>query len=318
MATPLWARLDTRHFVTLAEVVSTGSFTAAAESLGYTQSAVSQQIARLERMLGQPVLHRSAGGRTVSLTPAGRVLLQHASSLVATMQRAAADVSALSQGIAGILRVGCFESVGNSLLPAALASFLDDYPRVQLELTELADDGDLLDLVAGDELDLTFVVFPLAPGPYESQALLEDPYVLVVAEDSPMAGIPGAVDLNDYPELPLMSYGKMREVHAIETRLGRPVYGSRVVFRSNHTSTPRRQNPAPDVCGAEPVFGHDCFSACSLWGTSPGPAVYSLAASTASPCTASTDPAASSSAEGSSAGSAGGGVWSGSGSDWTN
>nr|WP_269327290.1 LysR family transcriptional regulator [Kineosporia mesophila] len=233
----MWARLDTRHFVTLAEVVSTGSFTAAAQSLGYTQSAVSQQIARLERMLGQPVLHRSAGGRTVSLTPAGRVLLQHASSLVATMQRAAADVSALSEGIAGILRVGCFESVGSSLLPIALESFLQDYPRVQLELTELADDGDLLDLLSRDELDLTFVVFPLAAGPYESQALLEDPYVLVVAQDSPMAGISGAVDLSDYPELPLMSYGKMRDVHAIETRLGRPVYGSRVVFRSNHTST---------------------------------------------------------------------------------
>jgi molybdate transport repressor ModE-like protein len=209
--------------------VSTGSFTAAAEALGYTQSAVSQQIARLERMLGQTVLHRSAGGRTVSLTPAGLVLLQHAELLVTTMQRAAADVSALSQGIAGILRVGCFESVGSGLLPAALESFLNDYPRVQLELTELADDGDLL--------DLTFVVFPLAVGPYESQALLEDPYVLVVAEDSPMAGVSGAVDLGDYPELPLMSYGKMRAVHSIEARLGRPVYGSRVVFRSNHTST---------------------------------------------------------------------------------
>ncbi len=237
MATPLWARLDTRHFVALAEVVSTGSFTAAAESLGYTQSAVSQQIARLERMLGQPVLHRGAGGRSLSLTPAGRVLLQHASSLVATMQRAAADVSALSQGIAGILRVGCFESVGSSLLPVALESFLEDYPRVQLELTELADDGDLLDLVARDELDLTFVVFPLSEGPYESQTLLEDPYVLVVSADSPMAGVSGAVDLGDYPELPLMSYGKMRDVHSMETRLGRPVYGNRVVFRSNHTST---------------------------------------------------------------------------------
>jgi molybdate transport repressor ModE-like protein len=237
MKTPLWARLETRHFVTLAQVVSTGSFTAAAESLGFTQSAVSQQIARLERMLGQPVLHRSAGGRTVSLTPAGRVLLQHADSLVLTMQRAAADVGALTQGLAGILRVGCFESVGSSLLPIALSSFLDDYPRVQLSLTELADDGELLEQVLADELDLTFVVFPLSPGPYESQALLEDPYVLVVSEDSPMAGISGRVDLSDYPELPLMSYGQLREVHSMEARLGRPVYGSRVVFRSNHTST---------------------------------------------------------------------------------
>ena len=153
------------------------------------------------------------------------------------MQRAAADVGALSQGLAGILRVGCFESVGSTLLPIALSSFLHDYPRVQLSLTELADDGDLLELVQQDELDLTFVVFPLSPGPYESQTLLEDPYVLVVSEDSPMAGISGPVDLSDYPELPLMSYGRMREVHSIEARLGRPLYGSRVVFRSNYTTT---------------------------------------------------------------------------------
>lgn len=237
MPTPLWARLDTRHFLTLAEVVSTGSFTAAARSLGYTQSAVSQQIARLERTVGRPVLHRSAGGRGVAPTPAGRVLLRHARSLMATMQVAAADVDALSQGIAGILRVGCFESVGSSLLPVALSSFLDEFPRVQVELTELADDGDLLDLVARDELDLSFVVFPLASGRYESQTLLEDPYVLVVAENSAMAALPGPVDPGEYPQLPLMGYGRMREVHSVEARLGSPVFGDRVVFRSNHTST---------------------------------------------------------------------------------
>ncbi len=205
--------------------------------MGYTQSAVSQQIQRLERVVGYPVVNRTSGGRAVSLTPAGRVLLQHADVLTTTMQRLAADVAALSQGLGGVLRVGCFESVGSSLLPAALESFLQDYPHVRVVLTELADDGELMSQLDADELDLSFVVFPLAPGAFESHALIEDPYVLVVAEDSSMAGIDGAVDLDDYPEVPLVGFGAMREVHAIENRLGRPAYSNRIVFRSNQNST---------------------------------------------------------------------------------
>ncbi|MFY0407108.1 LysR family transcriptional regulator [Solicola sp. PLA-1-18] len=237
MATPLWARLDSRHLVTLSEVARCGSFTAAATSLGYTQSAVSQQIARLERIVGHALVDRLPGGRSVSLTPAGRVVLQHADVVAATVQRAAADIAALDQGMAGTLRIGCFESVGTGLLPDALAIFYETFDRVQVVLSELPDDGDLLDRLGRDELDLSFVVYPLAPGPFESAALLEDPYVLLVAEDSPMATVTGAVDLDDYPELPLVGYGEMRAVHSIEARLGRPSYGSRIVFRSNQNST---------------------------------------------------------------------------------
>ncbi|MFE6888269.1 LysR family transcriptional regulator [Streptomyces sp. NPDC057694] len=235
--TQLWARLDIRHFVTLAEVVRTGSFTAAAESLGYTQSAVSQQIVRLETLINHQVVNRSSGGRALSLTPAGRVLMQHADTLTMTLQQIAADVAALSDGTAGVLRVGCYESVGAHLLPPALAAFRRDFPKIQVKLTELPDDGDLLDQVQQDDLDLTFVVFPLTEGPFAARALLEDPYVLVAAEDSPMANAIEPVVLDDYPDVALTTYADLRPVHSMESRLGRPGYADRVVFRSNSTAT---------------------------------------------------------------------------------
>jgi molybdate transport repressor ModE-like protein len=234
---PAESRLDLRFFVTLDEVARTGSLTAAAEALGYTQSAVSQQISRLEELVGQRVLNRSAGSRTTTLTPAGRVLLRHAQSLRATLESAAADIGALAQGLTGILRVGCYESVGGTLLPAVLDSFTREFAGVQVALTEVADDGELLDRVHRDDLDLTFVVFPLPEGPFRSRALAQDPYVLVVGEDSDLAATPGPLSLDDHPDLPLITYGPLRSVHAVEARLGGPGYGGRITFRSNHNTT---------------------------------------------------------------------------------
>ncbi|MEV0494461.1 LysR family transcriptional regulator [Streptomyces atratus] len=237
LTTPLWARLDLRYFVTLRQVARSGSFTEAAAELGYTQSAVSQQIRRLESVIKHRVINRSVGGKSVSLTPAGRILLHHAESLTATLQRAATDIEALSSGSAGILRVGCYESVGAHLIPSVLAGYQKQFPRVQVVLTELPDDGELLERVERHDLDLTFVVFPLPDGPFQTQALLRDPYVLVTASHSPVASSVEPIDLDENTDLPLMSYGELRSAHTIETRLGRPAYRDRVVFRSNHNST---------------------------------------------------------------------------------
>ena len=234
---PARARLDIRFFVTLDAVARTGSLSAAAKTLGYTQSAVSQQISRLEALVGQRILNRSAGSRSTTLTPAGRVLLQHAESLRATLERASADIDALARGLTGILRVGCYESVGGALLPAVLDGFTRDFPDIQVALTEVADDGELLERVDRDDLDLTFVVFPLAEGPFTSRSLATDPYVLVVREDSDLGRVTGPISLDDHPDLSLITYGPLRSVHAVEARLGRPGYRGQITFRSNHNTT---------------------------------------------------------------------------------
>ena len=234
---PARSRLDIRFFVTLDAVARTGSLSSAAKTLGYTQSAVSQQISRLETLVGQRILNRSAGSRTATLTPAGRVLLRHAESLRATLELAAADIDALASGRTGILRVGCYESVGGALLPAVLDAFTQEFPDVHVALTEVADDGELLEQVDRNDLDLTFVVFPLVEGRFTARALAKDPYVLVVREDSAIGAATGPVSLDDHPDLSLITYGPLRSVHSVEARLGRPGYRGRIAFRSNHNTT---------------------------------------------------------------------------------
>src|ERR671923_1997986 len=111
-----WLGVEMRHLVALRALAEERSFRAAAKRLGYTQSAVSQQIAMLERLVGQRLVERSAGGRRVSLTEAGRLLNAHAEALAARLAAAKADMDALASGQAGIVRVGTFQTVGARIL----------------------------------------------------------------------------------------------------------------------------------------------------------------------------------------------------------
>src|SRR3989442_15164043 len=111
MGADSWLGVELRHFLALEAVAREGSFGKAATALGYTQSAVSQQIATLERLVGQKLLERPGGPRPVSLTEAGRLLLTHAESIAARVAAAQADLTALADGEAGDLRVGGFPSV---------------------------------------------------------------------------------------------------------------------------------------------------------------------------------------------------------------
>src|SRR5256885_3995936 len=107
-----WLGVELRHFAALQAVASEGSFGRAAERLGYTQSAISQQIQTLERIVGEKLVERPGGPRAVSLTAAGRLLLRHAESIVARLQAAQADLHALQSGQAGRLPGRAFPSVG--------------------------------------------------------------------------------------------------------------------------------------------------------------------------------------------------------------
>ena len=113
-----WLGLELRHLLALKAVAEQGSFGRAARSLGYTQSAVSQQIATLERIVGMRLIERPGGPRPVSLTQAGTLLLRHADGISARLQAAHADLAALQAGDAGPLRVGTFQSVGARILPS--------------------------------------------------------------------------------------------------------------------------------------------------------------------------------------------------------
>jgi molybdate transport repressor ModE-like protein len=234
MESDRWLGIELRHFLALEAVAREGSFGKAAQALGYTQSAVSQQIATLERIVGQRLVERPGGPKPVSLTEAGRLLLTHADAIAARVAAAQADLMALSEGEAGTLRVGVFQSVGQRILPELMQRYLQAWPQVKVTLTESANDEELLTFVERGELDLTFSDLPLTDGPFESVELLRDPYVLVVAADSPLAERDAPPTIREVAELDLIGHKHCRTMNQLEANIRRPLH---FVFRSDHNQT---------------------------------------------------------------------------------
>lgn len=118
----------------LAEVARRGSFSGAADALSYTQSAVSQQVATLEAETGMTLLERHARG--VRVTPAGQALVEHAEGILARLEAAEAELSAIAGLRAGRLRMASFPTAGATLMPLAIARFRSTYPEIELTLSE--------------------------------------------------------------------------------------------------------------------------------------------------------------------------------------
>jgi len=229
-----WLGIELRHLAALEAVVRTRSFGAAARELGYTQSAVSQQIAQLERVVGQRLFDRPGGPRRVEPTEAGLLLLGHADAIVARLDAARADMAALAEGAAGTLRVGVFQSVGANLLPALVRRFRAQWPLVGVRVREESDSNELLRLVEHGELDLAFAELPLPDGPLEWTELLHDPYVLLVSAQSELAARDSAPSLREVGKLPLLG---RRSTDEPERHLAGRVPELNVVFRTDDNGT---------------------------------------------------------------------------------
>src|SRR3954468_10792122 len=124
--------VELRHLLALQAIAEHGSFGRAARALGYTQSAISQQIAALERAIGEKLNEPPGGPRPVSLTEAGQLLLRHAEAIVARMKAAQADLHALRAGEAGTLRIGTFQSAGARVLPEVMRRFTTQWPQIEV------------------------------------------------------------------------------------------------------------------------------------------------------------------------------------------
>jgi DNA-binding transcriptional LysR family regulator len=234
METDRWLGVELRHLAALQAIAQEGTFGRAAIRLGYTQSAVSQQIATLERLVGERLLERPGGPRPVALTEAGRLLVRHADAIVARLDAAQADLAALSSGEAGTLRLGTYQSVGRKILPALMRRFRAAWPRVELRLTETNTDHDLATLIERGDLDLTFADYGLwLEGPFDHVDLLEDPYVLVVQAGSPLAARRRPPTLAEIAELPLIGFRQCRSTQLLETHLRAEGLDPDFVFRSD-------------------------------------------------------------------------------------
>jgi DNA-binding transcriptional LysR family regulator len=175
-----------RYVVAVAE---TNSFTRAAERCLVVQSALSHQIARLERELGARLFERTS--RRVRLTPAGEAFLPAARQCLDAAERAASEVAAAAGEVRGRLAVGLIPTVAAVDVPAALRDFRRQYPHVRISLRVGASD-DLTQQVRQGTLDVAFLGLPTTAHPrgVAVHELARDRLVAVVAPDHPLAGEP--------------------------------------------------------------------------------------------------------------------------------
>ncbi|MFS8098544.1 LysR family transcriptional regulator [Lentzea alba] len=192
--------LNPVHLRTLVEVVKTGSFAEAARRLGYTSSAVSQQISAFERAVGVTLFEREAH----SIRPASAALLiaDRGGELLAAFDGFEHEVKAMVQGLRGRLRIGTFPTASSRVVPRALAKLSADLPDAEIRLDE-AEPEDVLPLVLTGALDLALVyAYDLVPQTWPEELtvlpLLDEALLLMVPIDHPAAKTSGKLeDLKD-------------------------------------------------------------------------------------------------------------------------
>ncbi len=226
-----WHGLELRHLAALTAVIEEGSFHRAARHLGYSQSAVSQQVAGLERAVGHRLIDRGAGER-VRLTEIGSIILHHAKAINDHLSAAQADVARLTSKTAESLLLGVYQSVSATLFPRILTEFVSA-SSVEVVLTETVGDVELFGLLERGELELAFVVLPTAPGPFDWVDLLRDQYVLVVRNDSPLASLDRSLPPDEVATLPLICFRDCRSTEYALASLRSTGAEPRVVFRSD-------------------------------------------------------------------------------------
>jgi DNA-binding transcriptional LysR family regulator len=228
--------LDVRRLRVLREVARRGSLAAAADVLSYTPSAVSQQIAALEREAGMPLLERRPRG--VVLTEAGHVLSEHAEVILGQLEAAETALAALADLRQGHLRMASFATAGASVLPRAVDAFRARHPGVELTVGQASPMESVERLRAG-RLDLALTV-DLEPAPAEGVEvvhLFDDPVQLALHVDHPFAHKPD-VRLNDladetWIDVPRATSGGQVLIRAC----ARAGFAPRVTFESDDYTT---------------------------------------------------------------------------------
>src|ERR671936_2194626 len=182
--------LDLKRLRVLAEVARRGSFSGAAEALYLSQSAVSQQVATLEKEVGMPLLERTRRGP--KLNDAGRMLVGHAEAALARLEEAEHELKAIAGLEGGELRVASFPSASATLLTQALGEFRARFPDVRLSVTEAEPEDSLPRLLAA-EVDLAIVFdYPMLPSSEEERdinrvMLLTESMYLALPHGHPLA-----------------------------------------------------------------------------------------------------------------------------------
>lgn len=181
------ASLDARRLLIFREVARSGSISAAARTLGWTQPAVSQHLRALERSTGSALLLRGASG--VDLTEAGRLLLARADAIAVELHMAAEEMADVTSLRRGRVRVAAYPSGAATMFPSTVAALRASHPEIDVELVE-AEPPEALGLLMEGEVDVALVFgyddVPVPPGTVW-RPLGEEPVLLVLAADHPLA-----------------------------------------------------------------------------------------------------------------------------------
>jgi DNA-binding transcriptional LysR family regulator len=232
-----WRDLDLRHLLALDAVASEGTFARAAERLGYTQSAVSQQIAALERAVGEKVFDRPGGPRAVELTPFGVELLGGGRDILARVEALVDDLDRFRTGSTGRLTIGTFQSVSSAVLPMVLGRFRARHPEVEVQLFETDVDEELEEHLERGQSEVSFIVGEVAApeqSGFESLLLLTDPFVLIAR---PGQFPPGPVAVEAFADEPLIGQHPNSCQLLNEAGLRSAGLDPSYVFRSNDNGT---------------------------------------------------------------------------------
>lgn len=195
--------LNLERLRTLDALARHGSVSGAAEGLHVTTSAVSQQMAKLEREVGQRLLAKN--GRGVRLTDAGRLLAEHAARILSQVELAQADLEAQRGQVVGELRLAAFPTAVRGLFPALFRALRDDHPALRVRSRELEPELAIHAVVRGDA-DLAVVLdwynkpLPVPEG-LARAAILDDPVEVALPDDHPLAGR-DEIDLRELAEEP--------------------------------------------------------------------------------------------------------------------
>ncbi|HEX5595510.1 MAG TPA: LysR family transcriptional regulator [Micromonosporaceae bacterium] len=181
--------LDVRRLRLLRDLAHLGTIAAVADAHSYTPSAVSQQLAALQRQAGVRLLERT--GRRVSLTPTALVLVQHTESVLSALEAADATLAAARAGLYGAVRIGAFPSAVRTLLPGALVALGRDHPGLDLMVTEMDPVG-MPDALRDRRLDVALLhdydLLPAEPDEaLDSTPVLDEKVFLAVADNSSTA-----------------------------------------------------------------------------------------------------------------------------------
>jgi DNA-binding transcriptional LysR family regulator len=229
-----WHGVDLRHLAALQAVAEHRSFGLAAKALNVTQSAVSHQIAQLEDRLGANLIDRRSRGGP-DLTPAGAIVARHAAAVFGHLTATIAELDSLASG-AAVVRIGVFPSVGAAILPRVIRLLRTRSPGLSVHLHEEQDDDALLKLLAAGQLDLTFVVLPVADPRFTSRELVEDPWCVVVPGGGRLAA-EGTISLRALARLPLIGMNHGTPLQLGESRLQLAGYTPDIVVRADDVGT---------------------------------------------------------------------------------